>query len=152
MTRRVRRARVCVDCRAAGITTRRNAKFPGPRCASHHKAVNQNRSTTRWEAYILEQYGITGKQYWEIYELQGRCCYICRRAKGQRKRLAVDHDHNLPGCIHPPEKGCVRCVRGLLCATCNRRVVGHLRDDPEAFERGAFYLRFPPAQQVLRAR
>lgn len=86
----------------------------------------------------MKTYGITAEQYWKLYEYQGRCCYICQRAKGTaRKRLSVDHDHN------------TGLVRGLLCSPCNRNVVGHLRDDPEAFFRGGMYLRNPPAFRVI---
>lgn len=69
---------------------------------------------------------------------------MCRRAKGIRKRLPVDHDHACcPGPI-----GCRDCVRGLLCTRCNR-LLGHLRDDTTAFQRGIDYLTSPPARAVL---
>lgn len=83
----------------------------------------------------MATYGITAEQYWQIYEFQGGCCYICQRAKGTgRKRLSVDHCH---------ETG---LVRGLLCHPCNRDVLGHLRDEKDAFLRGWHYLDTPPAQ------
>ena len=86
----------------------------------------------------MDTYGITAEEYWAIYEYQGGCCYICRRAKGTgRKKLSVDHCHT------------TGFVRGLLCGPCNRDVVGHLRDEPEAFDRGAAYLRYPPAWTVI---
>lgn len=89
----------------------------------------------------MATYGITADEYWSIYEWQGRTCYICRRANGTgRKKLSVDHDH-ITG-----------YVRGLLCGPCNRDVVGHLRDDPAAFLRGASYLDSPPAFNVIGQR
>ena len=88
----------------------------------------------------MQVYGITGQEYWAIYEYQGKRCYICQRATGVRKRLSVDHCH---------ETG---IVRGLLCQRCNRDVLGHLRDDPEAFWRGAQYLQNPPAVMVIGER
>ena len=76
-----------------------------------------------------------------IYKVQGGCCHICERAKGTgRKRLSVDHCHK------------TGIVRGLLCGPCNRDVVGHLRDDPEAFHRGRNYLLCPPALAVVGER
>lgn len=68
---------------------------------------------------------------------QGGKCFICQRATGKRRRLAVDHDHKTGR------------VRGLLCNPCNRDVLGHLRDSVAALERAVTYLKHPPADQVL---
>lgn len=127
----------CKDCAAEGVKTRRPAPHPGPRCTTHHRARRKQLSERRHGSYVQKTYGITAEQYWALHEYQGGRCYICRRATGRTKRLAVDHDH---------ETG---YVRGLLCMRCNRDVVGHLRDDPEALERGAAYLRQPPAFAVI---
>ena len=43
-------------------------------------------------------------------------------------------------------------VRGLLCTACNRNVLGHLRDDPDALLRAADYLMHPPAVEKLGVR
>ncbi|WP_237075950.1 endonuclease VII domain-containing protein [Mycobacteroides abscessus] len=86
----------------------------------------------------MKTYGITAEQYWAIYEYQGGCCWICRRAKGTgSKRLSVDHDHK------------TGYVRGLLCSPCNRGVLGHLRDDRRALFHGIQYLNDPPAFDVI---
>lgn len=138
----------CKDCITEGVTTRRKpattrggAPVPGARCVTHHRARRKSTSETAWARRLLATYGITPDEYWRIYEHQGGCCYICRRAKGtSAKRLSVDHDH------------ATGFVRGLLCGPCNRDVVGHLRDEPEAFERGAEYLRRPPAIAVIGER
>jgi hypothetical protein len=129
----------CKDCLAEGTTskTRRPTPYPGPRCKTHHLARRKTLSARQHGAYVEKTYGITGEQYWALYEAQGGRCYICRRASGKARRLAVDHDH---------ETG---WVRGLLCKPCNRDVVGHLRDDSDAFRRGAEYLENPPAFAVI---
>jgi hypothetical protein len=127
----------CIDCTDSGITTKRKAPHPGPRCATHHRAKRRVRSSVSWAQRILDTYGITEQEYWEIYEHQGGKCYICRRATGARRRLSVDHCH---------ETG---VVRGLLDTACNRNVLGHLRDDPEAFQRAIDYLKKPPATEVI---
>lgn len=138
--------RRCRDCTAEGITTTRKAPHPGPRCSTHHRTVRSQRRDTAWERRLWDTYHITPQEYWAIHEAQGGCCYGCRRAKGTgKKKLAVDHDHSCcPGPI-----SCGQCVRGLLCAPCNRNVLGHLRDDPEALRRLAGYLENPPARAVL---
>lgn len=130
----------CVDCVKEGITTKRKAPHPGPRCATHHRAKRAERKNATWEQRIREIYGITADEYWAIYEYQGGVCYICRRANGKRKRLSVDHCHK------------TGTVRGLLCTACNRNVLGHLRDELEAFDRCLDYLESPPAVSVIGIR
>lgn len=126
----------CVDCVKEGITTHRAAKYPGPRCYTHHQARKQKTSATRHEAHIKKMYGLTAKEYELIYQFQGGKCAICQRATGASRRLAVDHDH------------ATGAVRMLACKRCNR-MLGHLRDDPKAFERAAECLRNPPADKAL---
>lgn len=130
----------CVDCEREGITTKRKAPHPGPRCASHHRAKRNARRNYSHEKHIGETYGITSDEYWAIHKAQGGKCAICRRATGARKKLSVDHCHK------------TGMVRGLLCQKCNRDVLGHLRDEIEAFERGIVYLTSPPAVGVIGVR
>lgn len=135
----------CKDCIAEGVKNKRplakkrdGQPQPGPRCVTHHRARTQSTRDAAWERRLMETYGITAQMYWAIYKFQGGVCYICRRAKGTgRRKLSVDHCH------------ATGFVRGLLCGPCNRDVVGHLRDEPEAFDRGAAYLRCPPAWAVI---
>lgn len=138
--RRMAKRKRCKDCAAEGITTNRPAKYPGPRCATHHRAKTKQTRKYNHGQHILKTYGITSEEYQRIYEAQGGKCFICKRATGQRRKLAVDHDHK------------TGFVRGLLCKTCNRKVLGHLRDDPEAFVRGRRYLEHPPAFDVIGRR
>jgi hypothetical protein len=91
-------------------------------------------------------FGITGEQYDAIYEAQGGVCYICRRATGRTKALAVDHDHYREGCLHAPDVGCVMCVRALLCGPCNQ-IIGRL--GVEALGRAIMVLTTQPAQRIL---
>lgn len=130
----------CIDCKREGITTRRKANYPGPRCATHHRLRKQQRSKASHGKHIQATYGITSDEYDKLYEAQGGRCFICQRATGARRRLAVDHDH---------ETG---YVRGLLCKACNYKVLGHLRDDTEAFQRAINYLNNPPAFGVIGKR
>lgn len=132
--------RVCVDCRREGITTRRKATYPGPRCYTHHQLNKKKKSRARHGAHIETTYGITADEYDALYRAQGGRCAICRRATGAKRRLAVDHDHD------------TGLVRGLLCKTCNYKILGHLRDDPEALQRAIDYLAHPPAFEVIGKR
>lgn len=143
MTRRRRAApkvdsgKFCKDCKEEGVKNRRPTPYPGPRCRTHHLARRKSLSTRQHGAYVAKTYGITAEQYQALYEAQDGRCYICRRATGATKRLAVDHDH------------ATGFVRGLLCKPCNRDVLGHLRDSVMALIRAVRYLLKPPAFAVI---
>lgn len=96
---------------------------------------------------LKTRHSMTLEEYDALLRHQGGVCWICQRAKGVGRKLAVDHDHRVAReqCGHEHDQSCPSCWRGLCCAVCNR-MLGHLRDDPEAFERAAAYLRQPPAQ------
>jgi hypothetical protein len=85
------------------------------------KIVTRNRTTT------LKSKGITIEQYNKLFRLQNGCCAICGTNKpgGHSKRyFAVDHDHS---CC-PGKKSCGKCIRGLLCFSCNLGI-GFLQED-----------------------
>lgn len=125
----------CRDC--PPDARRRPVPHPGPRCATHWRAERERRALAAWDRSIRARYGIGGAEYLAILEVQGGRCFICQRATGATKRLAVDHDHATGE------------VRGILCGPCNRGVVGHLRDDVDAARRVVEYLVSPPARRVL---
>lgn len=131
MTRGLKR--FCKDCEAG---SKRPAPHPGPRCATHHREALRRRREAAHGRAIMERYGLTKEQYEALYEAQGGVCYICRRATGRRKKLAVDHDHK------------TGYVRGLCCGPCNS-TLAHLRDDPVAAQRIVDYLVSPPAFDVI---
>jgi hypothetical protein len=79
--------------------------------------------------------------------VQNGGCFICIRAKGVRRKLSVDHDHEQARRDgHEHDKGCTNCIRGLLCQPCNK-MLAHVRDEAEAFERAADYLRNWPSKR-----
>lgn len=127
-------ARRCKDCPPG---SKRSAPHPGPRCATCHRAAVAARRKAAHGRRIEEVYGITEDQYDAIAAVQDGRCFICQRATGARRRLAVDHNHATGE------------VRGLLCKPCNRDVLGHLRDSIEALQRAIDYLNNPPARKVL---
>lgn len=119
-------ARICKDC---GSSTRKLVQ-QGPRtvrCVTCIREGKKIRSEVTHELRMQDVYGLNHGDYDRLYQHQGGKCFICQRATGASRRLSVDHDHKTGE------------VRGLLCRPCNV-VVGHLRDNPEAFERGMNYL------------
>lgn len=118
----------CKDCGS----TSRALKAPGPRCATCHRVRKEAAKEAAHGRWILKTYGITSEQYKALYEAQGGTCYICQRATGKTRKLAVDHDH------------ATGYVRGLLCKPCNS-ILAHLRDDSYAAARIVSYLMYPPA-------
>lgn len=124
-----------LSCKGCGSTSRA-LKAPGPRCATCLRALKKAQKRAAHGRWILKTYGLTLEQYEALYEAQGGVCYICQRATGKVRRLAVDHDH------------ATGYVRGLLCKPCNS-MLAHLRDDPVAFQRSARYLRYPIAHKVI---
>lgn len=125
-------SKACKDC---GSVTRK-VTAPGPRCATCHRARKAALKAASHGRWIEKTYGITSEEYQALYEAQGGVCWICQRAKGLSKKLAVDHDH------------ATGYVRGLLCTTCNK-FLGHIRDDDAAGLRIMNYLIQPPAFKAI---
>jgi hypothetical protein len=142
----VRRTR-CVDCHAEGSMSKVAAPHPGPRCLKHHRLRKKEISKAAHAKRTEESFGITGEEYWAIYEWQGGRCFICQRSTGRARRLAVDHNHGLCGDKHLPEVGCRNCIRALLCSPCNQ-TIGLL--DVAALKRAIEVLEDPPAQRFLK--
>lgn len=153
--------RVCKDCiaeisaipnisenRIRILAQRRPAPAPGPRCITHWRVEKKRRSLVASEKYVEKVYGLPAEDYNLLFIAQGGRCYICRR--GSKKRLSVDHDHDL-GCGHPPDQGCRDCVRCLLCDWCNHQLLGRSHMDSDALRRAAEVLDDPPARKVLAA-
>lgn len=141
----MRRTR-CVDCLAAGSVSTRAAPKPGPRCLEHWYPEKRRRSAARHAEHIELIYQITGDMYQAVLIAQKGKCFICQRATGKARRLAIDHDHDLCD-DHPPERACPKCFRALLCGPCNKDVLGRL--DVAALRRAIKVLTDRPAQKIL---
>lgn len=113
----------------------RPTPHPGPRCATHHRAVKRARKASAHEARVQKVYGLGPGEYDRLYAFQQGVCSICRRATGATRRLSVDHDHATGE------------VRGLICRPCND-MLGHARDDSAMFVRAAAYLKWPPIRAM----
>lgn len=83
------------------------------------------------DCMVSWRYGISTPTLLRMREMAGRVCPICETESD----LHVDHDHR---CC-PGGRSCGRCVRGLLCGSCNR-AIGLLRDDPKILASAMAYL------------
>ncbi|AYQ98847.1 endonuclease VII [Mycobacterium phage NiebruSaylor] len=140
----------CADCIAEGIATWRPIASGTrvKRCATHTRAAKKRARLNAHGRRVESEYGIPQELYWALYEAQGGKCAICQIATGKTKRLAVDHDHKMAVevCGHDANKGCPRCIRGLLCGPCNQ---GIGRWSPKALVRALDYRLSPPAHTVI---
>src|SRR4051812_10192155 len=127
MTKPNKSPKICVDCPPPkSPSLARKANYPGPRCLEHHRIVVKARKAVAHEKHVVKTYDIKPGFYDRLLAYQGGFCAICKKARGLRKRLGVDHDHKKPK----------DNVRGLLCLNCNQ-VIARFRDDPELFRRAA---------------
>ena len=81
------------------------------------------------------RYGLSQADYNKVLEEQNYACAICG-GDNNGKALVVDHDHS---CCKG-RKSCGKCVRQLLCNSCNS-MLGYARDNPEILEEGAKYVK-----------
>ena len=75
----------------------------------------------------LKRFNLTIEDYDRLLEQQDGRCAVCGTADPSTprfKNFSVDHDH---ACC-PGDGSCGKCIRGLLCLTCNR-VLGMVNDD-----------------------
>ena len=97
-------------------------------CAYHREWRKKNPDYDRRLSYA-KTYGITLEQYDEMFAAQEGRCAICNRPEfEQKRRLAVDHDHETGE------------VRELLCDACNVSL-GGFQDDPAVLMAAQAYLR-----------
>lgn len=134
----------CIDC--LKLPPEDRPRQPRPvsgtpkRCHTHRNAFEvRQRKQARGRA-IERTYGISAEDAHALLLLQGGRCWICRKATGASKSLAVDHDHETGE------------VRGRLCSTCNQFIGRQLGDDPAAAQRMVDYLSGDTPYRRLRAR
>lgn len=132
------RAPECADCLEEGITTWRPIASGTrvKRCATHTRIFKKAARIASAARQIEKRYGVTGDQYWALYEAQGGRCALCQRATGKTKLLAVEHDHQTGE------------VFGLCCGPCNL-MLGRLGRTIDPYVRTINYLLDPPARRVL---
>lgn len=82
---------------------------------------------------VTHQYNLTVEQVQTLFDHPE--CDVCGSSDPGKKDFHIDHDHS---CCDRPGS-CGKCVRGLLCGSCNR-AMGNAKDDPHVLRRMADYL------------
>jgi hypothetical protein len=104
------------ECRTPAALTDRRQRLTERR---REKTLVTPEARSRWNrAYKLKLMGLTPERFAQMLKAQGYACAMCRRPFEKDQRICIDHDHS---CCPPklPSRCCGKCVRGLLCLTCN---------------------------------
>lgn len=83
---------------------------------------------------MLARYSLTADEYSKMVEDQDGKCAICGQLSDET--LHIDHDHF---CCPKAGGSCGKCIRGLLCARCNRGL-GGFNDSPDTLIAASNYL------------
>lgn len=96
------------------------------------------KARSRRTAYY--KHGISTAQFNAMQVAQDYTCLICGRtaeeANPYKKDLCIDHDHF---CCPYPNRSCGKCIRGLLCHSCNV-ALGFFHDSPVLLQSAIDYL------------
>ncbi len=86
---------------------------------------------------LFAVYGIDFDHFSKMLKAQHGMCAVCHIDNPGTKTgvWVVDHDH----ACHPGRRGCIKCVRGLLCNPCNS-MLGLAEDNPELLRSAIAYL------------
>lgn len=123
-----------------------------------HCRINQKKDTHSWcgdcfnEYYRIRnrggalqrerRYGLTEEDIYYMWLFQGGRCLTCsdRLNTSEPKSFHVDHDNNCCSKEVSRNKGtCGKCVRGLLCGSCNQGL-GNFKDDVQRLKGAIAYL------------
>jgi Recombination endonuclease VII len=119
------------EYRKKWLTSAKNQRTQNLATANWRRSNPERADVIRRTAYLKKHYGITYDDYQNLLARYDYKCWICKKHQENFvKNLHVDHDH-VDG-----------SVRGLLCYTCNRQVIGRNRD-PEIYLEAYKYLKGP---------
>lgn len=123
--RGVQGARLCTQCKNLPCPNHPERKQQkGGLCAScyHYKTYPDRRALTlRW------YYRLTREEYDRLLAEQHHRCAICGSPEPGAENWNIDHDHYC--CSGDGRRTCGKCVRGIVCASCNR-ALGLIADSP----------------------
>lgn len=122
--------RMCLTCN----TWKPWEAFPNDPRRSRGKQSNCTQCV-RWRT-IKATYGIGRDEWGVLFAAQKEACALCGEPEStENRKLSIDHDHSCCG----KTLACKKCIRGLLCGTCNR-LIGLIEAKPALVERFVDYL------------
>ena len=123
----------CVPCQIKKQQEfyRRNKDKHNAQCRDWERRNKRSRKNTK----LKYRYNLPWMQFFRLFVRQDGNCAICDLPFTPNNTPRVDHDHK---CC-PGERSCGKCVRGLLCFTCNNGI-GSLKDDPAILRAAAAYV------------
>lgn len=99
------------------------------------KAATKLKSLTGKVDRLTRKYHMTFYEYLILLDTYDYACGICHKPFTTDNPAHIDHNH----LCCPNKTSCGKCVRGLLCRTCNTGI-GYFRDNPQYMSNGAEYL------------
>lgn len=126
---------VCIGCKREREKTYRKTYVTNN--PEKRKATEQayNRSTAKLGSNRRWRFGLAPETIEAMIEAQGGVCGLCRRDFSNNQTF-VDHDH---ACCPGRTKTCGKCVRMILCRSCNQGL-GFFLDSPELLREAADYI------------
>lgn len=127
----------CIECGLVIPLPDGPASRRPKRCPTHAAAHEEARVHRKEELRRYRRHGIDEARYLEMLDAQGGRCAICRTDTPDAvgREWHIDHDH---ACCSGTF-GCAKCVRALLCQSCNQGL-GYFNDDPELVAAAIDYL------------
>ena len=124
-------------CRPCYSAKYRKPSTPESRSRAAANARRYSRENPeRARRNYLKNYGLTPESFSSLLESQGGVCGICGVDQCDTgNRFSIDHDH----LCCPTGRSCGKCVRGVLCRTCNIGI-GNLGDSIETLNSAVMYL------------
>lgn len=80
------------------------------------KLANPEKYKLHMRKAVLSRRKLTLEDYDRMMADQGGVCAICKLTNVDGRPLGVDHNHK---CCGPGDHSCLKCMRGLLCVSCN---------------------------------
>jgi hypothetical protein len=100
----------------------------------------------KWRlAHKLARYGLTKELFDRLLETQDYACAMCHLRFRGGQPIFIDHDH---ACCSGEKTSCGKCVRGLLCLSCNT-ALGQIE---RKYDLARAYLDRPPGQVLIGRR
>ena len=108
----------------ARVELNREKKRAYDKIYAHEHREKKNAYALQWwkdhpervrEGWLRRTFNMTIFSWATMFDSQGRCCVLCGATVSGSKGWQTDHDHSCCAGV----KSCGRCVRGILCWSCN---------------------------------